>query len=90
MPSIRSSISIYLLQFNYCAKTTLLILVFSIFIGPYSHYAKEGLPYIVIAVPTNRQPTSCTKCTKLNIQSSCNIYLVSNTKYKCLMRLYTF
>ena len=53
----------------------------------YSRYAEKGLVYIIIMAPFSRQPSFCAKCTKLNIRSSYNIYLVSNTKYAFLVCL---
>jgi len=47
----------------------------------YSHCAKERLVYIAIMAPSSRQPSSYSKCTSANIQSSYNVYLVSNAKY---------
>ena len=47
----------------------------------YSCYIEKKLVYIIIAALFSRQPFSCVKCTKLNIYLSCNIRLVSNTKY---------
>ena len=47
----------------------------------YSRYAKEGLVYIAIAAPLGRQPSSYSKCIKLNIRSSCDIRVISNAKY---------
>ena len=53
----------------------------------YSYYAKKKLVNIAIAALSSRQP-SYTKCTKSNIQSSCNIQSVSNAKYTRLIILY--
>jgi len=36
-------------------------------IGPYSHCADKGLVYIAIAALSSHQPSSCSKCTSLNI-----------------------
>jgi len=46
----------------------------------YSYYAKEGLLYITIAASFSRQPSSCSKCIKLNIQLSCDVRVISNAK----------
>ena len=47
----------------------------------YSRYVLKGLVYITIIASLGRQPSSYTKCTKLNMRSSCNVKLVFNTKY---------
>ena len=41
----------------------------------------KGLVYIAIIAPLGRQPSFYTKCTKSNMRLSCNVRLVSNTKY---------
>ena len=46
-----------------------------------SHCVKKGLVYITIAAPSSRQPSFYSKCTSANIQSSYNVYSVSNVKY---------
>ena len=46
----------------------------------------KGLVYIAIIALLDRQPSSYTKYTKLNMHLSCNVRLVSNAKYICLMR----
>ena len=56
----------------------------------YSRYIEKKLVYIVIAAPSSRQPSSYTKCTKLNMQLFYNIQLVSNTKYARLIILYNY
>ena len=63
--------------------TVLIALIFSIskVIPSCSHYIKKGLVYIAIASPSGRQPSSCTKYTKVNMRSSYNIYSVSAAKY---------
>ena len=50
-------------------------------INPYSHYVKKGLVYIIIINPFSRQPSSCTKCTKLNTCTLYNMRLISFNKY---------
>ena len=47
----------------------------------YSCYILKGLVYITIIVLFSCQPSSYTKCTKSNIRLSCDIKLVSVTKY---------
>ena len=58
-----------------------LILLIGIVIGPYLRCSKKGLIYITIMAPSSRQPSFYSKCTKSNIYSYYNIYLVSNSKY---------
>ena len=53
-------------------------------ISPYSCYAKKGLIYIVIIKPSNCQPFSYFKYTKLNTCVLYNIYSVSFNKYTFL------
>ena len=48
-------------------------------------YMLKGLVYIIIIAPLGRQPSSCTKYTKLNIRLSCDIRSVSNIKCACLI-----
>ena len=50
-------------------------------ISPYSCYTKKGLVYIAITNPSGRQPSSYTKCTKLNARTSYNVHSVSLNKY---------
>ena len=58
-----------------------MVLLLGKIIPTYSRCVLKGLIYIIITILFNRQPFSYTKYTKLNIRSSCNIKLVSNTKY---------
>ena len=58
-----------------------LILLTRIIIGPYSRYSKKGLIYIAIAAPSSQQPSSYSKCTKLNVRSYCDIHSIPNSKY---------
>ena len=53
-----------------------------------SYYVEKRLSYIAILAPFSRQLFFYTKYTKSNIRSSCNVRLVSNTKYVYLMRSY--
>ena len=46
-----------------------------------SRCAEKKLVYIAIIVLFSRQPSSCVKCTKLNIHLSYNIRSVSDAKY---------
>ena len=81
MPPIKSSISNY---YNWLVTT---ILSFSKVILFYSCYTEKKLVYIIIAAPSSRQPSFYTKCTQVNIRSSCNIWSVSNAKCIFLPRL---
>ena len=65
----------------YYFKLVAVILLLSEIMPTYSHYIEKGLMYIIIITPLSRQPSSYIKYTKLNMRSSCNIKLVSNTKY---------
>ena len=38
-----------------------------IILSPYSHYAKEGLVYVILASPLSWQPSLYLECTKVNI-----------------------
>ena len=58
-----------------------MILLLTKIMPTYSCYVLKGLVYIIIIAPLGRQPSSYTKCTKLNMRLSCNIKLVSNAKY---------
>ena len=79
MPPVRSTAS------GRRNKLMSLILSVSKVMPSCSYYIKKGLLCIVIASPSNRQPSSCAKCIKVNIRSSCNVYLVSNAEYKRLI-----
>ena len=54
----------------------------------YSYYNEKKLVYIIIVTPFSCQPSSCSKCIKLNIYLSYNIKLVSNVK--CLYFIYLY
>ena len=86
MPFIRFSV---FKHFTYCFKLVAVIWSLSKIIPTYSYYMEKGLVYIIIIALLGRQPSFYIEYTKLNIRSSCNIYLVSNAKYIFLMRLYT-
>ena len=53
-----------------------------------SCYIEKRLFYIVILTLFSRQPSFYAKYTKLNMRLSCNIRLVSNTKYICFIYFY--
>jgi hypothetical protein len=75
MPSVRS------LVFKRRAYIVTIILSLGEIMPTYSHYIRKGLVYIIITALFNRQPSSYLEFTKLNIHLSCNICLMSNTKY---------
>ena len=56
----------------------------------YSRYVEKGLVYIIIIALFSRQPCFYTKYIKLNMRSSYNVKLVSNTKYTFLVYFYIF
>ena len=57
------------------------ILLFGEIMPSCSRCEEKKLVYITIITPFSRQPFSCVKCTKLNMRLSCNVKLVSDTKY---------
>ena len=69
-------------------KLIAVILLLGKIIPTYSCCAEKGLVYITIIALLGCQSSSYTECTKLNIRSSYNIYLVFNAKYMFLARLY--
>ena len=86
MPFVRSLVS---KRLAYYFKLVAVILLLSKIMPTYSRYIKKGLVYIIIIAPLGRQPSFYTKCIKLNMRSSYNVYLVSNAKYMFFTRLYT-
>ena len=54
----------------------------------YFYCMEKRLSYIIILAPFSREPFFYTKCIKLNIRSSCNIRLVSKTKYMYFIHSY--
>ena len=84
MPPIRSSAPG---RYN---KLITLIISISKVIPSYSYYVKKGLVYITITAPSGRQPSSYTKYIKANMRSSCDVRSISNTKYTCLLTLYSY
>ena len=82
MPFIRSS------AFKCRVKLIFTIILLGEIMPTYSCCVLKGLVYITIIAPLGCQPSSYTKCTKLNIYLSCNVKLVSNTKYAYLIYLY--
>ena len=64
------------------------ILLLSKIMPTYFRCVLKGLIYIIIIALLGHQPSSYTKYTKLNMRSSYNIRLVSNTKYTYLIHFY--
>ena len=82
MPLIRSSASKRRL------RLVSLILSLDKIMPLYSRYIEKRLSYIIISAPFSRQPFFYTKCTRANIQLSCNIRSVSNTK--CIYLIHSY
>ena len=78
MPPIRSSV---FERTAHYFKLIAVILLLSEIMPTYSCYIEKGLMYIAIIALLGRQPSSYTKCIKLNMRSSYNIKLVSDVKY---------
>ena len=70
MPFIKSLASKYS---AYYFKLVAIIFSLSKIISTYSYYTEKGLVYIVITALSSCQPSSYSKCIKLNIYSSYNI-----------------
>ena len=64
-----------------CTYIILVIFLLGKIMPSYSYYAEKKLVYITIVAFSSRQSSSYVKCTKLNMYSSCNVQLVSNTEY---------
>ena len=64
-----------------CAYIVAIILLLGKIMPSYSHYKEKKLVYIIIIALISYQPSSCIKCTKLNIHLSYNVRLMSNAKY---------
>ena len=84
MPFIKSLV---FKRLTYYFKLVAIILLLGKIMPTYSRYTEKELIYIIIIAPFSHQPSSYIKCMKLNMRSSCNIYLVSNTKYISLIYL---
>ena len=70
-----------ILAFKRHTYIILVILLLGEIMPIYSYYTEKKLVYIIIIALFSCQPSSYIKCIKLNIYSSYNIRLVSNTKY---------
>ena len=79
MPPIRSLAS----ERRACVVAVILLL--SEIMLTYSCCVLKGLVCIIIMAPLGCQPSSYAKYTKLNMYSSCDVRLVSNTKYAFLI-----
>ena len=75
MPSIRS------LVFAYYTLLTSSIAYNSEIMNPCSYYIKKGLMCVIITDLSNCQPSSCSKCIKLNTRVLYNVPSVSLNKY---------
>ena len=83
MPFIRSLVS------KHRAHAVAVILLLGEIMPSYSYSKEKKLVYIIIIALFSCQPSSYIKCTKSNIHLSCNVKLISNTKYLYPMRLYS-
>ena len=75
MPFIRSLVS------KCRTYIVTLILLLSVIMPMCSYYTKKKLVCVIIMALFSYQPSSYSKYIKLNIYSSYNVKLVSNTKY---------
>ena len=82
MPSVKSLAS------KHHTYIVAVILLLSEIIPTCSRCVLKGLVYIAIIASLGCQPSSYTKCIKLNMRSSYNIKSVSNAKYACLIYSY--
>ena len=69
------------------AKLVSTIILLGKIMPSYSRYIKRRLLYVAIIALFSCQPSSCAKCTQVNIRVSCNIHLVSNAEYIFFARL---
>jgi hypothetical protein len=82
IPLIRSLAS------KHRTRVVAVILLLSEIMPTCSRYMSKRLVCVVIMAPLGYQPSSCAKCTKLNIRSSYDVRSVSNAKCICLIRSY--
>ena len=75
MPFIRSLAS------KHYTYIVAVILLLSKIMPSYSRCKEKKLVYVMIIASSSCQLSFYIKCTKLNMRSSCNVKLVSNTKY---------
>ena len=81
MPPIRSSTS------KRRTRIVSTILSLSEVMSPCSRYVKKKLVYVVIALPSGRQPSSYAEYTRANMRSSYDIRSISDNKCIRLSRL---
>ena len=81
MPLIRSLASAYY------TKLVAIIFLFNKIMPSCSCYKEKKLVYIIIAALFSCQPSSCSKCIKSNIYSSCNVQSVLDIEYTFLFIL---
>ena len=74
MPAVRLTV------FKHCTLFTSSIALNGEIMSPCSCYIKKGLVYIVITELFSHQPSSCSKCTKLNTHVLYNVHSVSFNK----------
>jgi hypothetical protein len=87
MPPIKSLV---FKRLAYYSKLIAVILLLNKIMPSCSCCIEKRLVYIIIITLFSRQPSSCFKCTKLNIYSFYNIHSISNTECICLaIYLYT-
>ena len=79
MPFIR------FLVFKRHARIIAIILLLGEIMPTCSRCVLKGLVCVAIIAPLGRQPFFYAKYTKLNMRSSCDVRLVSNAKYACLI-----
>ena len=84
MPLIR------FLTFKRRAKLVSTIILLGEIMPFYSYCIKRRLLYIIITALSSHQPSSCTKCTQVNMWVSYNIHLVFNAECTFLAYLINF
>ena len=75
IPAVRLTV------FKYYTLFTSSIALNSEIISPCSYCTKKGLVCVAIIDLSNYQPSSCSKCTKLNTRVLYNVHSVSFNKY---------
>ena len=85
MPLVRS---LAFKRFAFCFKLVAVILLLSKIMPTYSYCTEKGLVYIIIIALSGYQPSSYTKCIKLNMCLFYNICLVFNAECMFFTRLY--
>ena len=71
------------------ACTVVLILLLGVIMPMCFYYTEKKLVCVIIAVLFSYQPSSCSKCIKLNMYFFCNIRSVFNAKYAFFIHLYS-